>query len=430
MRNSSWLSTLCKASCWLPLCLCFLSFSAEAVEAPWGVFVSPDNGPFGPFPTVTAACSYEEVLNYYSPPATFEGTELYSATPTLVHPLVGGVRYTVLSGQTEKCLLKQGSVTYDHAFVYSGPYCEQGKGPSGGHCTECPPGTTDIGGVCQEPLPECPSAGSSVGHPLITGDITGSASIAGTGVCISNPNAPGTPGAVCGAQCSSGAVSADPVTGMSQMYCQSASFTGGSCSGGSVAAADPGPDPDFGEAKEPEGGCPPGTVSGQINDLDVCLPSGSTVDAEVKKVSQGDKTLTTNKVQTVNSDGTVTTEFVNTFDDGNTKTVSTTVTNDGIGIGNDAGSNGGKDGSEDMPIPDMDTSLGGFEMLPTRVPDNPVFSTSIISTSASCPPPITFTVMDIDLSIDFEPICDLAPMIRAIMLILAGMVALRVVVSK
>lgn len=341
------------------------------------------------------------------------------------------------TGSVARCVYSNTGGSFISRIFFYGPTCS-GSFPTtqGGVkvCASCPDGFVDQGGVCTNAPPDCPALGTSVGHTLITGDITGTASIAGTGVCISNPSGGGAPGAVCGVQCSSGAVSVDPVTGVSQMYCQAASFTGGTCTPSSVAAADPGPDPDFGAAKTPEGGCPSGTVPGQVNNLDVCLPSGSTVqDDAVKKTTQGDKVLTTKKSQVVNPDGSVTTTITNIFNDGGVETVSSTVTSDSVpsvGASGSGDSKGVKDGSEDMPIPDMDTSLSDFDVMPVRVPDNPVFSTSIIPSSGTCPPPISFSVMDIDLEIDFEPICEFAPMIRAIMLILAAFVALRVVVSK
>ncbi|MBV6388706.1 MAG: hypothetical protein JNIBNLAF_00300 [Nitrosomonas europaea] len=420
MRTLTWLSTLCRALYWLPLCLCFLSSSANAAWSTTVRYYSEGRGiwrtTMGGNGQTTGVCQETATptqgssIDYPSGKTVgdtvFDGTYTYLITGSFNCGALANYMVDINKNLAIglRCSGQNYTVVDDQLW-----------------CGSDPP-----------PAPACPSSGTSVGHTLITGDITGSASIAGTGVCISNPDAPGTPGAVCGVQCNSGAVSVDPVTGVSQMYCQTASFTGGTCSGGSVAGADPGPDPEFGEEKEPEGNCPPGTASGQINDLDVCLPSGSTVSNDVKKVTQGNKTLTTTKNQTVNPDGSVTTTITNIYNDGTSSTSSTTTTTDDKinAGGNDSSNNGGKDGSEDMPIPDMDTSLGGFEALPTRVPDNPVFSTSIIATSASCPPPITFTVMDIDLSIDFEPVCDLAPMIRAIMLILAGVVALRVVVSK
>ncbi|SFU83420.1 TspB protein [Nitrosomonas eutropha] len=411
--------------------LFFLSFSASAASTAPYLYVSSFEGSSpSVFTDLQSACDAHVPPDY----SFVDARPNYGTVgSTNVGDYYVAANYD--TGSLARCSYSNAGGFFIYRNFFYGPTCS-GSFPTtqGGVkvCASCPDGFVDQGGVCTNAPPDCPALGTSVGHTLITGDITGTASIAGTGVCISNPSGGGSPGAVCGVQCSSGAVSVDPVTGVSQMYCQAASFTGGTCSPSSVAAADPGPDPDFGVDKGPEGGCPSGTVPGQINDLDVCLPSGSTVQTDVRKTTQGNKTLTTTKNQTVNPDGSVTTTITNIFNDGTSETVSNTVTNDGkINAGNDSGNNnGGKDGSEDMPIPDMDTSLGGFEALPTRVPDNPVFSTSIIATSASCPPPIAFTVMDIDLSIDFEPVCDLAPMIRAIMLILAGVVALRVVVSK
>lgn len=426
MRTTSCYSTLYRALLWLLPFLFFLSSSVNAASI----------APYGYLNTLGLQDSLESYCQSIIVAPHQFGDVSSSPVSSVVTSSAGGyIHYSTPGSGTYNLCLTTTNASYGYGTYY-GQFCRISDGYSytGGQlkCEVCPPGYSDVGGTCQQPPPECPSSGASVGHTLITGDITGSASIAGTELCISNPDHPSTPGAVCGVQCNSGAVSVDPVSGISQMYCQSASFTGSTCTGGSVAGADPGPDPDFGEQKEPSGNCPPGTASGQINDLDVCLPSGSTVSNDVKKTTQGNKTLTTTKNQTVNPDGSVTTTITNIYNDGTSSTSSTTTTTDDKinAGGNDSSNNGGKDGSEDMPIPDMDTSLGGFEALPTRVPDNPVFSTSIISTSATCPPPITFTVMDVDLSIDFEPICDLAPMIRAIMLILAGLVALRVVVSK
>lgn len=125
-----------------------------------------------------------------------------------------------------------------------------------------------------------------------------------------------------------------------------------------------------------------------------------------------------------------TTTTTTTYKDGsgNVTYSGTTTGTDGINQAGNNGQGGEKLNLGDAPV--FDQSLPTETNFNIKAQGNPVFSTEIFATTASCPAPITFSAMGKDFNIDFSPICALADIIRGIVLMLSAIVAMRAVVTK
>lgn len=286
--------------------------------------------------------------------------------------------------------------------------------------------------ICGEgPLEsECPAAGTQAAASagwITTGNVSSSLSVSSS-LCTNNSPS----GDLCQATCNSGVVARNSVTGESRLECSSYTFTGNQCVPSDVSSV-ASPTPEIGvngnnnaPPNNPED-CPPGTGFAQINNTKTCLPGGSEyTDGSTVKT---DTTTTTTKTTTttINSDGTTTsTTTINvTNPEGGIIGSGTLTSTSGI---DQAGSDKGKE-FDPGPVPIIDTSLPEEGTIPTTTFTNPVFNTNLFQVAGACPAPIAFEAMGQSFSIEFDPICDLSPIIRGIILMLAAIIAIRVVVT-
>jgi hypothetical protein len=161
----------------------------------------------------------------------------------------------------------------------------------------------------------------------------------------------------------------------------------------------------------------------------MCLPSGTTIKDTPTTTTSSGGSVTAQTTSTVTSTGGTTTTTTTTYKD-----ASGNVTYSGTTTGTTPLNQASTPGQGDKPglgdAPTFDPTLPQESTFTTRSQGNPVFSTEVFSVSASCPAPITFTAMDKNFSIDFTPICDLAAIVRGIILMLSAIVAMRAVVTS
>lgn len=296
----------------------------------------------------------------------------------------------------------------------------------------CPSGFVVSGSQCVNtctPLPPCPGEGTSKKDTVSLSGIAGQQGI-GASMCADSG------GSNCGIKCTSGIASYNDVSGQSSVYCESYTFTGSSCSDSSLVAtpvstvpstikATPVNDPP--KSRED---CPGGSGFAQVNNVGMCLPSGTQFSGGSSTTTSTSGSVTTTSTTTVNPGGTNTTTTTTTYKDGsgNVTYSGTTTGTDGINQAGNNGQSGEKLNLGDAPV--FDQSLPTETNFNIKAQGNPVFSTEIFATTASCPAPITFSAMGKDFSIDFSPICALADIIRGIVLMLSAIVAMRAVVTK
>ncbi|MDR4513154.1 virulence factor TspB C-terminal domain-related protein [Nitrosomonas sp.] len=276
--------------------------------------------------------------------------------------------------------------------------------------TGCQSGYTLQEGMCVPDNCECPQSGSFLG----AGSATGGTSSACSGGC----------GISSGGDCIN---SYDPITQqVTNTWCSGWSFTGQTCTNNTFAGGNP-TDPTNTNPTGPSD-CPPQTGYAEVNGVSMCLPGGSTYTGGSTTTTDnitGDTTTTTN-VTTINSDGSSsTTTNTTTVNGSGTVTGDQTTVTEGGKVGD------GKDRQEiDLgDAPTFNEELPeeqNFEIL--SVP-NATITTDIFGITASCPPPIEFSAMGQDFIIDIQPLCDLAPVIRGIILLLASIVSIRVLVT-
>lgn len=276
----------------------------------------------------------------------------------------------------------------------------------------CPSGSTLNGeGQCQlDTCVDCPNEGTFSG----AGSATGSASTSCNGSCELSS----------GGDCLN---SFDPITQqVTNTWCSGWTFTGQSCTENTHSGGNP-TDPTNTNPSSPSD-CPPQTGFAEVNGVSMCLPGGSSYTGGTTTTTDnitGDTTTTTN-VTTINSDGSSsTTTNVTTVNGSGTVTGDQTTVTEGGKIG---------DGKEKQEI-DLGDAPQMSQELPTdenfEISSVPLFnlSTDIFGATASCPAPIAFTAMGIDFEIDLQPLCDLAPMIRGIILLLASITSIRLLVT-
>jgi hypothetical protein len=104
-------------------------------------------------------------------------------------------------------------------------------------------------------------------------------------------------------------------------------------------------------------------------------------------------------------------------------TNTTTQTDGQIGDGK------GKEDSSFGDAPSFDDTLPGEAVFDIQTQTGQTLSTDIFSVSASCPAPIVFEALGQEFSIGFQPVCDLAHIIRGIILMLAAIAAIRIIVQ-
>lgn len=278
----------------------------------------------------------------------------------------------------------------------------------------------------------CPTAGtkSSGGFSVSVASTSGSSNVF---------NCADSSGTSCAASCNSGIASYDSNTGMTNVYCSSVTYSGSNCATSDTKGTSTGSVPSTNTVapvnNPPKSitDCPAGSGFAQINNTGMCLAGGTKVDGATNttSISGGGSTTSTDQT-TINKDGTTTTtRTTTTRDAGGTVTGTSTYTFSG-GIDQSSGNgNGGNDKPLNLgPAPAFDGTLPNDPTFNIKTVTNPTLSTSLFGVSASCPAPITFSALGRSFEISFQPICDLADIIRGIILMLSAIVAIRAVVTK
>lgn len=290
----------------------------------------------------------------------------------------------------------------------------------------CPSGYSVSGTTCvQNCTPTCPAAGTAGSGSMSVFDISGAIPASGN-VCTEDNDK------VCVATCTGGCMSGyNDVTGKSWWIAESFSYTGQTCSssGSTATAYTPVTVTPVNTPPKTSADCPGGSGFAQINNVGMCLPSGTTFSGGTSTASiTGGGSSTVTSTTTINRDGTSTTTTTTTNkDSGGTVTGTTTDTSTGSLNQN----NGGNDKPLNLgPAPAFDSTLPNDPTFNIKTITNPTLSTSLFGVSASCPEPLTFEAMGRSFEITFQPICDLADIIRGIILMLSAIVAIRAVVTK
>lgn len=299
----------------------------------------------------------------------------------------------------------------------------------------CPTGFVLDGSICRNtctPEEPCPSAGTEKKATVALSGISGEQGI-GVSMCVES----GTSN--CNMTCSSGIASYNDVTGQSSVYCESYTFTGTNCTDTSKTASPVTSVPTQNQATplnnppKSKEDCPGGSGFATVNNVGMCLPSGTKyTDASSTTTTQGGGSVTTTSTTTTNNNGTTSTTTVNTYKDasGNVTYSGTTT---GTSSLNQNGTTGGQGDNKPPNLgnaPTFDSTLPQESTFNIKAQSNPVFSTQIFQSSATCPPDITYSVLGRDLSISFSSICAFADVIRGIILMLSALVSMRVVVSQ
>jgi hypothetical protein len=328
----------------------------------------------------------------------------------------GNSAYTGEATSDTQCAVKMyGSIQFFATITH----------PTGVCPDEYTAGATSCDLKCQ-PDP-CPSAGT-VSNDSQTASFVGSSTP--TEQCYKSGSSN------CRATCTgSSIVTYDDVAGVSNNFCTQLTYTGVSCVTTDALVT---PSPTSANTVTPlvsppksAADCPPGSGYAEVNNTSMCLRSGTTYSSGSTTTTSGAGSTTQTTTTTINKDGTTTTTTKTSGTDtaGNATGTLTTVTNGSIN-----GADGGKGDNKPLdlgPAPAFDSSgLPGEPTFQNKTIANPVLSTSIFSVTASCPPPITFEALGRSFSISFQPICDLADIIRGIVLLLAAIVAIRAVVTK
>ena len=352
----------------------------------------------------------------------------------------GNTFYTSIGSQTTP----SGPTALDGLWVYGFVGGEMGacgwvqgntSGPGVVQYETCPyPGETQIvGGHMQcgtGPLePDCPTAGTKKNSSVAVSGISGQQGIGGS-LCADSG------GSSCGIKCNSGIASYNDTSGQSSVYCDSYEFTGSGCTSAPVAApvtsvpatnqATP-----INSPPKSKQDCPGGSGFAEVNNVGMCLPSGTSYSGGATTTTSSTGSVTSTSTTVINKGGTSTTTTVNTYKDaaGNTTYEGTSTTSGSI---NQAA--GGGTGQGDKPsfgdAPTFDPTLPQESTFTIKAQGNPVFSTEIFQSSASCPAPIVFSAMNQEFSIDFAAVCSYADMIRGMVLLISAIAAMRIVTTS
>ena len=315
----------------------------------------------------------------------------------------------------------------------------------GGNCANpvraasCPEGEVNVDGVCVVPeVPDCPAAGATTYPTALDG---GFFVAAGAGPYETGPNGSSFclpyNDDLCEVKCTTGMVGPNPIASGQVAACTSLTATGAVCNPASMPelTVDLNPlavEPETGPGTEPDSpaDCPPGTGFAQVNNQKMCLPSGTTGSAGSSSSSSSDGGSTVSDSNwSVNPDGTTTTNTNTTVNLPGGGSLSSSSTNTS-GID-------GADGKDAPPIdfgpaPSFDDSAVdglGDEPLPTGTPLAPFEADfSLFGTGGACPAPIAFTAMGVNLEIPFDSVCQFAGMIKALFILSAVFISLRVLV--
>ncbi|MDP1595169.1 MAG: virulence factor TspB C-terminal domain-related protein [Gallionella sp.] len=295
----------------------------------------------------------------------------------------------------------------------------------------CPTGYTYDGTQCVNsctPPADCPSAGTKKSASVALSGITGQAGISTT-MCADSG------GTNCGVSCSSGIASYNDVSGQSSVYCDSYTFTGSACSDPALVAAPVTGVPATNQATpvnsppKTKQDCPGGSGFAEVNNVGMCLPSGTTYTGSSTTTTSTTGSVTTTSTTTVNQTGGNTTTTIKTHKDSGGNITYSGSTTDSPSI-NQLNSPGAGDKPSLGDAPTFDTTLPSEATFNIKAQGNPVFSTEIFASTASCPAPIAYAAMGQEFSIDFSGICALADIIRGIVLLLAAIVSMRSLVTN
>lgn len=276
---------------------------------------------------------------------------------------------------------------------------------------------------------DCPAAGTKKSQNVAVSGLSGQQGI-GASMCADSGNT------TCAMTCNSGIASYNEVSGQSSVYCESYTFSGSQCSNNAPVASAVTDVPTQNQATpvnnppKSKQDCPGGSGFAEVNNKGMCLPGGTTVTGQsTTQTSTGGGSVSTTSTTTVNNNGTNSTTTITTYKDANG-----IVTYSGTGISTDGINQAGTQGNNEKPnlgdAPTFDSTLPSEATFNIKAQGNPVFSTEIFQTTASCPPDINYSVMGRDLSISFSSLCAFADVIRGIILMLSALVSMRVVVTQ
>lgn len=401
-----WLSIRCNRLFWLLACLSFSFCSSNAFSS-----VPAEEGYTGSGGFSSSALGACQLLGYnYLSPAFTQTSDsgILSGSGYVWHYKNGysyyGCRVTEGGSNVTTVYQAQRCVTSEYSLIGSDLVCGSG------------------------PLNICPSAGT-VSNTAQTSSFVGST----TPTTSCYKGADGTSN--CVATCTgSSVVTYDDVAGVSNNFCTQFVYSGAACTTtDALVATSPGTGSTVTPLVSPpksSADCPAGSGFAEINNQTMCLKSGTTYSGGSTSTTGGGGTSTQTTTTTINKDGTTTTKTtVSGTDTAGNSTGSYTTTTTGSINGADGGTN--KDPTLNLgPAPNFDQSLPNDTGFNVKTVSNPVFNTSLFGTSGSCPAPLTFEALGRSFSITFQPVCDLADIIRGIILMLAAIVALRAVVTK
>lgn len=405
-----WLSTHCNPLFWLPVFLLFFCFSGKALSF------------------IPAGTEWFSSNNFGSSPSALCSAAGYAYVKTGFYQTVAGAPF--ISGSRT-------ALSYVGAeYGWCGSYAGGTNGPQVFQYETCPyPGDTQVvNGHLQcagDPPVNCPSSGTNSGKSYSISYLGDKSSEPTPTLCSSNPDGSSSN---CSASCNNAVKTYHPDLGITDIFCGSVSYSGASC-GSPSGVADGGlGNNTVAPVNNPPksiSDCPAGSGFASINNVNVCLAGGTKYDGgTTTTTSSSGSTTTTTDQTTVNKDGTTTTTRTTTTKDasGNVTGIDVTVMSGSVNQAD------GK-GTDNKPIdlgapPDFDSSLPNDSNFNIKSVSNPIFSTTLFGTSGSCPAPLTFEVFGRSFSIPFQPVCDLADIIRGIVLLLSAIVALRAVVSK
>ncbi|MBS0425016.1 MAG: hypothetical protein JSR71_11485 [Proteobacteria bacterium] len=403
-----WSLTPCSPLFWLQACLLFFCFSNSSFAFIPATTVWTLGGSIGASPSaLCTAAGYAYVRQGFF--QTVTGSPFVSGSNTFM--VYNGAEYG-----------------------WCGTFSGGTNGPQFFQYERCPyPGATRVvSGHLQcegDPPPPCPVSGTTKKDPIALSGISGQQGI-GASMCAA------ATGADCAIKCNSGIASYNEVSGQSSVYCENYEFTGAGCTNTSLVATSVSTVPStikatpVNDPPKSREDCPGGSGFAQVNNVGMCLPSGTQFSGGSSTTTSTSGSVTTTSTTTVSPGGTNTTTTTTTYKDGsgNVTYSGTTTGTDGINQAGNNGQGGEKLNLGDAPV--FDQSLPTETNFNIKAQGNPVFSTEIFATTASCPAPITFSAMGKDFSIDFSPICALADIIRGIVLMLSAIVAMRAVVTK
>lgn len=433
MGGSLWWNR-CKASCYsLAFCLsiCF-SGNALAVLAPfmWG---DPANSA-GVAATGQQVCDAR--AQYFNPPdpLTFVG-----GYTTGAGAITFSEGYFSWDGSAMgRCLRANGTIV---GYPKWGQFCGAGVAHTGAspnmQCAACPAPYVEVNGACV-PAPICPKAGAVTYPTALDG---GFFVAAGAGPYETGPNGSSFclphNGGLCEVKCATGMVGPNPIASGEVAVCTSLTATGSACSPATMPEmkVELNPlavEPETGPGTEPNSpsDCPPGTGFAQVNNQKMCLPSGTVGSGASSSSSSSDGGSTKSEsTWEIGADGTVTTTNQTTVNLG-----------DGSSLSSSSSSKSGMDGADGKDAPPLDfgpppsfddSAVAGLDdaALPVGAPLAPFQADlGLFGGGGACPAPITFEAMGVGFEIPFDGICQFSGMIRALFILSAVFISLRVLV--